>query len=85
MVWCRSDNPNFRKTVQAKSLGIDHQYPIWYIGIRIRNLASITMKDTTIQKNTSFEDRLFDANMKAAIAFGIAMIVLLLLIIAFYK
>lgn len=43
------------------------------------------MKDTTIQKNTSFEDRLFDANMKAAIAFGIAMIVLLLLIIAFYK
>lgn len=42
------------------------------------------MKDTNTKK-LSFDDRLFDLNMKAAIAFGLAIIAFLLIYIAFYK
>lgn len=42
------------------------------------------MKSIT-HKKTNFEDIIFDANMKVAIAFGIAMIALLLLYIALFK
>lgn len=42
------------------------------------------MKDGT-HKKTKFEDVIFDANMKIAIAFGVAMIALLLVYIALFK
>ena len=42
------------------------------------------MKSIT-HKKTNFEDVLFDANMKVAIAFGVAIIALLLVYIALFK
>lgn len=40
---------------------------------------------TTVHKKEQFEEVVFNANMNAAIAFGIAMICFLLIYIAFYK
>ena len=65
---------------------IDSEYCLWYRvfvnRIWIKEIFSMTKKDTL--KNT-LTDYLTDLNVRASIAFGIALIAFLLTYIAFFK